>query len=184
MVEQRLQQESRVVRLAVPTPGAGKLPDEGDVTFWDKLGKGTEPTQPHAAPPTPTVAPSSVRIAPPTRAPEPRRAEAPSQPSPLADAEGGGIPPTVPSSKAAAVEGGNYQVQVNAMADKARAEQLVRDLQSLGYRAFISSAKVADKTLFRVRVGSLPSVAAAKEAVGRLREQGYPNAFVAAEVAE
>ncbi|MGH7896794.1 MAG: hypothetical protein ACREQQ_02515, partial [Candidatus Binatia bacterium] len=113
MIEQRLQQESRVFRLTVPTPGAGKQ-NEGDVTFWDKLGKGGEPTPPPAAPPTPTTAPSSVRIAPPTRAAEPREADR---------REAG--PPTQPPARAAAAEGGSYQVQVNAMADKVRAEQLV-----------------------------------------------------------
>jgi cell division septation protein DedD len=78
--------------------------------------------------------------------------------------------------------GGNFQIQVNAMADKARAEELVRDLQRLGYAPFISPAKTGDKTLYRVRVGNLSSADSAKQAVTRLREQGYPDAFLAAEV--
>ena len=175
MVEQRLQQESRVVRLPVPTPGTGNKSDEGDVTFWDKLGKGGEPTPRAATPRTPTAAEPAVRFAPSTpaqRAAEPRQAE------PQAAA------PAPPPAKAPVVEGGSYQVQVNAVGDKARAEELVRDLEGKGYHAFISSAKAADKTLYRVRVGNLPSAAAAKEAVARLREQGFPNAFLAAEVNE
>src|SRR5919108_5875384 len=55
MVEQRLSQEGRVVRLPVPTPGAGGKTDEVDVTFWDKLAKGEQPAAPSAAAPTATA---------------------------------------------------------------------------------------------------------------------------------
>lgn len=174
MVEQRLAQESRVVRLPVPTPSAGGSGkgDEVDVTFWDKLGKG-EATPPPAAAPSPTAAETPLRVSPlgatPAPPPTERKGEAPPTPAPTRP------PPAV-------VEGGSFQVQVNAMADKARADELVHDLKSLGYASFISPARVGDKTLYRVRVGNLPSVEAAKQAVTRLREQGYPNAFLAAEV--
>jgi cell division septation protein DedD len=67
------------------------------------------------------------------------------------------------------------------MSEKARAEELVRDLKGMGYTAYVSSARVADKTLYRVRVSGLPSAEAAKQALTKLREQGYPNAFLAAE---
>jgi len=178
MVEQRLTQESRVVRLPVPTPGAGGKGDEVDVTFWDKLAKG-EATPPAAAPATPTVAEAPVRVAPQSATPAPRaterKAEAPPTPPPARPAPARPAPAPV-------VEGGNFQIQVNAMADKARADELVHDLKSLGYAPFISPARVGDKTLYRVRVGNLSSAEAAKQAVTRLREQGYPNAFLAAEV--
>jgi len=177
MVEQRLVQESRVVRLPVPTPGAAGSAkgDEVDVTFWDKLAKGGEATQPPAAAPSPTPAETPVRVSPagPTPAPRPTEQKAEAPPTPV---------PTRPPP--AAVEGGVFQIQVNAMADKARADELVRDLKGLGYAAFISPARVGDKTLYRVRVGNLPSGDAAKQALSRLREQGYPNAFLAAEVNE
>jgi len=171
MVEQRLSQEGRVVRLPVPTPGPGGKNDEVDVTFWDKLAKG-EGTAPAAAAPTATALETPVRVAPahPTAAPRPtekteKKAEA---------------APTRPPAPATA-DTGSLQVQVNAMADKGRADQLVHDLKGLGYTAFISSARVADKTLYRVRVGGLGSTEAAKQAVTKLREQGYPNAFLVAE---
>ena len=176
MVEQRLAQESRVVRLPVPTPsaGGGGKGDEVDVTFWDKLGKG-EATPPPAAAPSPTAAETPLRVSPLGATPAPRpteqKVEAPPTPAPTH------APPAV-------VEGGSFQVQVNAMADKARADELVHDLKSLGYAPFISPARVGDKTLYRVRVGNLPSAEAAKQAVTRLREQGYPSAFLAAEVNE
>jgi cell division septation protein DedD len=177
MVEQRLVQESRVVRLPVPTPGgAGSgsaKGDEVDVTFWDKLAKGEAP--PPAAAPSPTAAETPVRVSParPTPAPRPTEQKAEAPPTPVPTRQ----PPAV-------AEGGTFQIQVNAMADKARADELVHDLKGLGYAPFISPARVGDKTLYRVRVGNLPSGDAAKQALTRLREQGYPNAFLAAEVNE
>lgn len=170
MVEQRMMQESRVVRLPVPTPGAATKSDEVDVTFWDKLAKG-EATSPAAAPAaTPTAAEAPVRVAPSQPA---ARATEPPAPEPTAA-------PTKPAAAAPAAKGA-FQVQVNAMADKGRADELLRDLKSLGYAAYASSARVGDKTLYRVRVGGLGSEQAAKQAVVRLREQGYPNAFLVAE---
>ena len=130
MVEQRLAQESRVVRLPVPTPSAGGSGkgDEVDVTFWDKLGKGEATPRPAAAP-SPTAAETPLRVSPlgatPVPPPTERKVEAPPTPAPTRP------PPAV-------VEGGSFQVQVNAMADKARADELVRDLKSLGYAPFIS----------------------------------------------
>jgi len=175
MVEQRLSQEGRVVRLPVPTPGAAGKSDEVDVTFWDKLAKGEAAPAP-AAVPTPTALETPVRVAPthPTPAPRPteKRAEAPA------------AVPTRPSPPPVAAEGGSFQVQVNAMADKGRAEELVRDLKGLGYTGYISSARVADKTLYRVRVSGFSTAEGAKQALTKLREQGYPNAFLVAEGGE
>jgi cell division septation protein DedD len=176
MVEQRLQQESRVVRLPVPTPGAAAKSDEVDVTFWDKLGKG-ETTSPPApsAPAAPTEVETPVRVvpsrptpAPPAPRPTEKHVEAPPPP-----------PPSRPPPPSLA-EAGSLQIQVNAMSERARADELVRDLRGLGYSALISPARVGDRTLYRVRVAGIGSVEAAKAAVARLREQGYPNAFVVA----
>src|SRR5436190_12424036 len=73
MVEQRLQQETRVVRLPVPTPGASGKSDEVDVTFWDKLAKGGDANVAPAVAPSPTAVEAPVRIAPPqaTQPPQP-----------------------------------------------------------------------------------------------------------------
>jgi cell division septation protein DedD len=169
IVEQRLAQNSRVVRLPVPTPGATSKTDEVDVTFWDKLAKG-EAATPVPPAPTPTTTETPVRIVPSQPSPRPTepRAEAPTP------------APTKPPAPAP-VEKGTLQVQVNAMADKTRAEELVRDLKSLGYTAYLSPARVGGKTLYRVRVSHLASEQAAKQTVARLREQGYPEAFLVAE---
>jgi len=176
IVESRMAQEGRVVRLPVPTPGAAGKSDEVDVTFWDKLAKG-EATAAPAPAPTATAVETPVRVVParatplPTPRPTEKKVESPPTPAPR------------PASPPAA-EGGSFQIQVNAMADRNRADELVRDLKGLGYNAFVSSARVADKTLYRVRIAGFPSADAAKQAVTRLRDQGYPNAFLAAEGSE
>ena len=178
MVEQRLQQDARVVRLPVPTPGASGKSDEVDVTFWDKLAKGEAAATPAAAP-SPTTVETPVRIAP-AQAPaaaHPTEKSAAPAPAPTARP----APAVRPAPAAPALQEGSYQIQVNAMAEKARADQLVRDLRALGYTALISSAQINGKTLYRVRVGGLASADAAKQALTRLREQGYPDAFLVAE---
>ncbi len=177
IVESRIAQDNRVVRLPVPTPGATGKSDEVDVTFWDKLAKG-QGTPLAAASPTATAIETPIRVAPAvaTQPPAQRPTEKPVAPAPT-------VAPTRAAPPAPA-EGGAFQIQVNAMADRNRADELVRDLKGLGYEAFISAARVADKTLYRVRVGGLPSAEAAKQAVTRLRDQGYPNAFLVAEGGE
>jgi cell division septation protein DedD len=177
IVENRMAQDNRVVRLPVPTPGATGKSDEVDVTFWDKLAKGQGTPLP-AASPTATAVETPVRVAPSvvTQPPAERRTETPDEAPPT-------VAPTRPPPPPPP-QGGAFQIQVNAMADRSRAEELVRDLKGLGYDASISAARVADKTLYRVRVGGLASAEAAKQAVTRLRDQGYPNAFLVAEGSE
>jgi cell division septation protein DedD len=183
MVESRMTQEARVVRLPAPAPGAVSKSNEVDVTFWDKLAKGeATPSAPAPAAATPTVVETPVRVAPagaPTSAPPP----APPTPRPTEPKAAAPAPTRAPAPSSVG-EGGRFQVQVNAMADKVRAEELVRDLKTLGYTAYISPAKVAEKTLYRVRVTNLASEQVARQAVGKLREQGYPQAFLSAEVGD
>jgi rare lipoprotein A len=179
MVESRMSQEARVVRLPVPAGTPGKN-GEVDVTFWDKLAKGENAT-PQPAAPSPTAAENPVRVVPESTKPSPTVPAAPPTAAP---------PPTHPPSPtraaapthapAATTAASGYQVQVNAMSERARAEQLVLDLKNLGYTAYVSPASVGEKTLYRVRVTGLASEAAARQAVSRLREQGYPSAFLVA----
>jgi cell division septation protein DedD len=176
IVESRMAQEARVVRLPAPTPGAAGKSDEVDVTFWDKLAKGEATVAPGPAPTAPAIE-TPVRVVPAmaTPAPTPRPTEKKVESPPT--------PPPRPTS-APALGGRAFQVQVNAMADRNRADELVHDLKGLGYSAFVSSARVADKTLYRVRIAGFASADAAKQAVARLRDQGYPKAFLAAEGSE
>ncbi len=187
MVEQRLAQESRVVRLPVPTPGASLKSGEDDVTFWGKLRGTPSSSTPEAVPATQTEA--AIRIAPPapTAAPAEERAAptpAPTRPAAAARPAPTRAPARAPAAPPIAVEGGSAAVQVNAMGDKGRAEALVKDLAGLGYTAYLSPAKVGGTTLYRVRVGGLGGEEAAKQALGKLRELGYPKAFLVVETSE
>jgi cell division protein FtsN len=176
MVESRMSQEARVVRLPVPAGTPGKN-GEVDVTFWDKLAGGERST-PQPAAPSPTAAETPVRVVPQSTTPSPTAPAAPTAaPAPPTHPPATQVAPT--HAPAAPAMGG-YQVQVNAMSDRARADQLVLDLKNLGYTAYVSPANVGGKTLYRVRVSGLASEAAARQAVSRLREQGYPNAFLVA----
>lgn len=180
MVESRMSQAARVVRLPVPVGTPGKN-GEVDVTFWDKLAKGENAT-PQPAAPSPTTAETPVRVVPESAKPSPAMPAAAPTAAPTT-----APPPTHPPAaahtaptRAPAASGGGYQVQVNAMSDRARADQLVLDLKNLGYSAYVSPASVSEKTLYRVRVTGLATETAARQAVSRLREQGYPSAFLVA----
>ncbi len=87
IVESRMAQEGRVVRLPVPTPGASGKSDEVDVTFWDKLAKGEATVAPAPAP-TATAVETPVRVVPalatppPTPRPTEKKVESPPTPPP------------------------------------------------------------------------------------------------------
>lgn len=167
MVEERLAQEQRVVKVPVPANGEAPKNGEVDVTFWDKLAKGeSSPVPTTFVPPAPTRTPAEMPIfVPPPRTPTaapPPTAPPPTEPPPLAELSG-------------------FQVQVNAIGERPRAEKLVRELKDAGYKARISPAKVNGRVLYRVRVGQFATEEEARQAVARLREQGYPQAFLAAQ---
>jgi DedD protein len=179
MVESRMSQEARVVKLPVPAGTPGKN-GEVDVTFWDKLAKGENAT-PQPAAPSPTAAETPVRVAPESAKPSPTVPAAAPTAVPAATRPPSPTRASAPThAPAATTAPSGYQVQVNAMSDRVRAEQLVLDLKNLGYTAYVSPANVGQKTLYRVRVSGLASEAAARQAVSRLREQGYPSAFLVA----
>jgi cell division septation protein DedD len=67
------------------------------------------------------------------------------------------------------------------MSERARADSIVRDLARKGYTATISPAVIGGKTLYRVRVVGLANEESARQAMGRLRADGYPEARLAAE---
>ena len=181
MVEGRMTAAAKVVRLPVPSGDApakpGEKSGEVDVTFWDKLAKGESGT-PAPAVPSPTAVETPVRVAPQAAAAPTSKAVEPT--AAPAKAAATRAPTKEPPAAPASGSGGGYEVQVNAMSDRARADQLVLDLKGLGYSAYISPARVSEKTLYRVRVSGLDSEQAARQAVSKLREQGYPNAFLVA----
>ena len=177
VAEQRFVAEQRVVRLPVTAAAPAAKAAEAEPTIWENLSRGEGGAASAAPAPTPTEVPIHV----------PAREAKPPTPAPTVAASPTAAPAAVrpatpvPAVPPPLVKGMRYQVQVNAMAEKARAEQLVRDLKASGYNAYISPGAVNGRTLYRVRIGKFPTEEAARQTIVRLREQGFPKAFLAAE---
>ena len=181
IAEQRFENEQRIVRL--PASADAKPREDGTLSFYDRLGQ--TPNAAPAAAATVTPAEEPIRVTPPT--PKGGAAEPTEAPAPEAAAkpekEAKPEKPTKPEKPAGSAGGevGSFQVQVAAVSDQARAQQLVRDLSGKGYAASVSPAVVGGRTLYRVRVGRFPSEEAARKAMTELRGAGYPEARLAAE---
>ena len=85
----------------------------------------------------------------------------------------------LPGGRPAADTG--FSVQLGAFTARARAESLRDAANRDGSEATIVETVVGGETFYRVRVGGQASEQAARQTVSRLREQGYPNAFLATE---
>lgn len=72
-----------------------------------------------------------------------------------------------------------WAVQVGAFGAPASARKLVQELESAGYRAYVTSVKRAGKELHRVRVGPAADRAGAERLAAKLKERGLPAAVVA-----
>lgn len=164
IAEQRFEAEQTIVRL--PASPLATPRESTDVTFYDRLERSPAAGAAPAATPT-EAAEEPLRVEPPAGA----RAEPTNAPAPVAE-------PT----EAPVVAGVDaFKVQVAAMSDRKRADSIVRDLSRKGYTATVSPAVIGGKTLYRVRVVGLATEEAARQAMGRLRAEGYPEARLAAE---
>lgn len=172
IAEERLAAEQRVVRLPAPPPPDEDAEHEA-LSFWDRLNA-EEDRGAAASRPEPTPTESSVRVAPPP-APSPTAAPPP-PPTPTMKPTPQPRPTTPPALH------GKFQVQVQALADRAAAERIARDLEGRGYQSHLSPAKAGDRTLYRVRVGPFATEDEARRAIARLKTEGYPDAFLAAGV--
>jgi cell division protein FtsN len=175
ITEERLVSEQRVVRLPA---GGDEAPQErsGEVelSFWDRLSD--EEAAPAAATPAATPTEAPVRVVPPS-ATAPTAVPTPTvRPTPVPTPR----PTPVPTAPPAAALRGTFQVQVQALSDRAAADRLVRDLRAKGYDVRVSTAEVGGKTLYRVRVGPFATEEAARAAIERLKGEGFPEAFLAA----
>jgi hypothetical protein len=74
-----------------------------------------------------------------------------------------------------AIEQGKYKIQIIALASEEKATAIVEDLkQSMNYQAFYEKSG----NLFKVFVGYFKEETTAREALGKLRENGYPDAWL------
>lgn len=72
---------------------------------------------------------------------------------------------------------GQWVVQVGSFGTEDKARQIVGKLKSQGQAAYVGKVTVSGKTLYRVRVGSMPSRAAADAALRKIAAT-YPGASV------
>lgn len=77
--------------------------------------------------------------------------------------------------------GGGWAVQVGAFGTVGAARKLADELQSAGYRAYLSPVSRSGKTLYRVRVGPEAERARAEGLAGSLKARGLPATLVANE---
>ncbi|MGH6901058.1 MAG: SPOR domain-containing protein, partial [Geminicoccaceae bacterium] len=70
-------------------------------------------------------------------------------------------------------------IQVGAFAEPARAQRVVAELHALQAMPVSLSAPAQDR-LARVRLGPIPDPAAASAALDRLKQFGFPEAFIVA----
>lgn len=111
---------------------------------------------------------TAARVAPVASVLEPIPASAPNAPSPA----------PAPDPAPAIVETG-YRIQVTAAETEQPGVALVTRLKSQGYPAYLMQAVVANRDVFRVRVGPFDTLPAAQEVAARLKSAGYSGAWIA-----
>ncbi len=74
---------------------------------------------------------------------------------------------------------GGWAIQVGAFGTVGAAQKLADELQSAGYRAYLSPVSRSGKTLYRVRVGPEAERARAEGLAGSLKARGLPATVVA-----
>src|SRR6185295_17216317 len=127
------------------------------------LKDGSPTTKPSA----PVTAPVDAAAPPPL---PPASAPAPADPPPVEPVQA--VSSTaVPSNEPA------YGVQVGAFQSQSAAEKL-RDVLAMRYTDVSIQPVVTDQTMYRVRVGSVPSAASAEELAKRLRDEQFNTIVV------
>jgi cell division septation protein DedD len=79
----------------------------------------------------------------------------------------------------ATAERGGYKIQVAARPSLQEARELLQQLTSAGYLAYLLQANVGNTDVVRVRVGPFDTLAAAQKTAYRLRRDGYNDAWIA-----
>jgi cell division septation protein DedD len=197
--ESRLQREERVVRLQVGAMGENRPEParDNDLPRYNELAEGSPAAAPGVA--LAVKKPVDVRATPapggdastnsPARAAVPAASPAMVASLPVARTSIPGTTldelPRSPSSPPAlahvdsARSDGTWSVQVNATKEQAVADEVVGQLRSRGYNAYVVRVSLQGENWYRVRVGRFPTMEAATAVVMRLKnEERYPRAFL------
>jgi DedD protein len=85
--------------------------------------------------------------------------------------------PNTPTADSSKPVDGDWVVQVGSFGAEDKARQIVSKLKGQGYPAYLGQVTVSGKTLYRVRVGAMPSRAAAEASLQKIKAT-YPAASV------
>jgi cell division septation protein DedD len=138
------------------------------------------PAAPDREPAVAPVSPSSSST--PQAAPAQPRPQADSSPVRPADNDAAKSPPTtkaVVTPTPAIPARGGWAVQVGAFGSAASADKLAHELQSKGYKSYVSPVARSGKTLYRVRVGPEAERSRAEGLAASLKGRGLPATVVA-----
>lgn len=86
-------------------------------------------------------------------------------------------PPKAPDVATTPQGAGGWAVQIGSFGTQDKASQIVSKLQRQGYPAYLGTVTVSGKTLYRVRVGSMPARVAAEATLQKIKAD-YPGASV------
>jgi cell division septation protein DedD len=100
------------------------------------------------------------------------------EPSPQAPREEQLKPPKKTTPQEAQGKDGGYNVQVAALNDRGRTEQLVERLSKAGYPAYYYKTLINGKVYYRVRCGPFPNADQARKLAARLSEKERFKPFI------
>ena len=87
-------------------------------------------------------------------------------------------PPSAEATRAAADVKNPWTLQVAAIRSRATADKMVAELKKRGYRAYVTSGTLNQKTFYRVRVGAYGTRQGAMADLQRLKAAKYKNAMI------
>jgi len=178
-------------RKAATAPPAGGAAERGTRTYVIDFGSGvpSSATGPgNAIPqpvPRPAVAPSTLPV--PSGPPEPTVRAPATQTATTTEPALNTAPPAAvqtappPAIASSTPTQGGWTVQVGAFGTAATARKMASDLNSSGFKAYVSPLSKGGKTLHRVRVGHLADRPDADQLAARLKGRGLPATVVANE---
>jgi DedD protein len=156
-------------RVEVPVIGHEPAPEEQVLVPEPALPGAVTPAG-DAPKPIPEPAASATDVKPaPAKAPETSpKAAPPPPPDEPAVAKATAVKP-IPAPPVATA----WAVQLGAFSNRAKAEQLVAELQKRRYSAFVLEYRASGQVLYRVRVGPEQDRARAEEIAARLAKDGF-----------
>ena len=153
-----------------PTAAAAP-PTVDDLSYFNRLGKGTPPADDLKAPASADAKAPAPVVAAPTPIPTPPAPRQPPQAAVALKPVPVPAPPPVAAATPPAPAGEGYVIQVAAMREHGDADAMARRLSSKGYSAFVMPPGAATPTMYRVRVGKFKTKREAETVASKLQKE-------------